>query len=365
MESLQFLDLSGCSKLKKFPEVEENMKHLSTLILQGTAIKRLPSSIEHLNGLALLSLDNCKSLKSLPSCVFKLKSLEGLFLLNCFRLKKLPEIEENMESLKSLYLAGTGLRELPSSVEHLNGLVWLNLENCKDLARLPGSVCKLTSLRYLTLSGCLELKKLPDDIGDLQCLEELQVNGSGIQEVPTSITLLSKLKRLLLGGCKEGESKSRTPVLSLRSSPCDSSYLSSLVWLDLSRKTFTTLPSSLSQLPRLQCLILDDCKSLRSLPEPPSSIVCLWANGCTSLETFPYPSNVYRARKFRRIDFRFSNCFRLVENEQSVSVEAILLGIWHIASNCTGKFQYPFDYMVCYVCSGRWRLFFGFLVKAK
>ena len=139
MESLQILDLSGCSKLKKFPEVQENMKHLSTLILHGTAIKRLPSSIKHLNELAL------------PSCVFKLKSLEGLFLLNCFRLKKLPEIEENMESLKSLYLAGTGLRELPSSVEHLNGLVWLNLENCKDLARLPGSVCKLTSLRYLTL----------------------------------------------------------------------------------------------------------------------------------------------------------------------------------------------------------------------
>ena len=82
-----------------------------------------------------------------------------------------------MESLKSLYLAGTGLKDLPSSVEHLN---WLNLENCKDLSRLPGSVCKLTSLRYLILSGCSDLKKLPDDIGGLQCLEEVQVNGSGI-----------------------------------------------------------------------------------------------------------------------------------------------------------------------------------------
>ena len=102
-----------------------------------------------------------------------------------------------MESLKSLYLAGTGLRKLPSSIEHLNGLVWWNLENCKDLACLRGSFCELTSLRYLTLSGCSELKKLTDDIGGLQCLEELQVNGSGIQGVPTSITLLSKLKRLL------------------------------------------------------------------------------------------------------------------------------------------------------------------------
>ena len=123
MESLQILNLSGCSKLTKFPEVQENMKHLSTLYLDGTAIKRLPSSIEHLNGLASLSLYNCKSLESLPSCIFKLKSLEVLSLSNCFRLKKLPEIEENMESLKHIYLDGTGLRELPSPIGHLNGLV--------------------------------------------------------------------------------------------------------------------------------------------------------------------------------------------------------------------------------------------------
>ena len=267
-----------------------------------------------------------------------------------------------MESLKHIYLDGTGLRELPSSIGHLNGLVWLNLGNCKDLTSLPGSICKLKSLWSLTLSGCSELKKLPDDTGGLQCLEELEANGSGIQEVSTSITLLSKLRRLLLAGCKEGEFKSRTQVLSLRSSPreglrlpslsslslpCDLSYLPSLVSLDLSRKTFTTLPGSLSQLPQLQCLILEDCKSLRSLPVPPSSIIALWADGCTSLETFSYPSNAYTARKFRRIDFRFSNCFRLVENEQNVSVEAILLGIQHVAS-----FKDPcYYYRVCYFCS--------------
>ena len=78
-----------------------------------------------------------------------------------------------MESLKHIYLDGTGLRELPSSIGHLNGLVWLNLGNCKDLASLPGSICKLKSLWSLTLSGCSELKKLPDDTGGLQCLEEL------------------------------------------------------------------------------------------------------------------------------------------------------------------------------------------------
>ena len=46
MESLEILTLSECSKLKKFPEVQECMKHLSELSLEGTAIKGLPLSIE-------------------------------------------------------------------------------------------------------------------------------------------------------------------------------------------------------------------------------------------------------------------------------------------------------------------------------
>ncbi|XP_034701582.1 disease resistance protein RPV1-like isoform X1 [Vitis riparia] len=356
MESLQNLNLSGCSKLKKFPEVQGAMDNLSELSLKGTAIKGLPLSIEYLNGLALLNLGECKSLDSLPSFIFKLKSLKTLILSNCSRLKKLPEIGENMESLKELFLDDTGLRELPSSIEHLNGLVLLKLKNCKKLASLPESICKLTSLQTLTLSGCSELKKLPDDMGSLQCLVKLKANGTGIQEVPTSITLLTKLEVLSLAGCKGGESKSRNLALSLRASPTDGlrpsflpvlcplkklnlsdcnllegglpSDLSSLSWLeclDLSRNSFITVPS-LSRLPRLNRLILEHCKSLRSLPELPSSIEELVANDCTSLETISNPSSAYAWRKSTFFYFEFSNCFRLVENEQRDNVEAILLG---------------------------------------
>ena len=67
MESLQNLNLSGCSKLKKFPEVQGAMDNLSELSLKGTAIKGLPLSIEYLNGLALLNLGECKSLDSFLS----------------------------------------------------------------------------------------------------------------------------------------------------------------------------------------------------------------------------------------------------------------------------------------------------------
>ena len=213
-------------------------------------------------------------------------------------------------------------------------------------------------------------------MGSPQWLAKLEANESGIQEVPTSITLLTKLEVLSLAGCKGGESKSRNLALCLRSSPTkglrpsflsvlcplkklnlsdcnlleadlpsDLGSLSSLECLDLSRNSFITLPASLSRLPRLQSLILEHCKSLQSLPELPSSIEELLANDCTSLETISNLSSAYAWRKSARFNFEFSNCFRLVENEQRDIVEAILLGIRLVPS--IPKFVVPSD-QVCY-----------------
>ena len=60
MESLEILMLSGCSKVKKIPEFAENMQQFRELSLNGTAIKKLPSSITYLTGLTLLNLRDCK-----------------------------------------------------------------------------------------------------------------------------------------------------------------------------------------------------------------------------------------------------------------------------------------------------------------
>ncbi|XP_034677378.1 disease resistance protein RUN1-like isoform X2 [Vitis riparia] len=331
MESLRILTLSGCSKLQQCPEVQGKMEQLAELSLEGTAIKGLPSSIEYLTGLALLNLKECKSLESLPNSIFMLKSLKTLILSNCTRLKKLPEIPENMESLMELFLDGSAIIELPSSIGCLNGLVLLNLKNCKKLAGLPQSICELTSLRTLILCGCSELKELPDDLGSLQCLVELKVDGTAIQEVPPSINLLTNLQELSLAGCKGWESKSWNLAFSFGSSPTleplrlprlsglyslktlnlsdcnllegalpiDLSSLSSLEWLDLSRNSFITIPASLSGLSRLNVLMLPYCKSLQSLPELPSSIEYLNAEACTSLETFSCSLSACTSKRWR------------------------------------------------------------------
>ena len=56
MEFLETFDVSGCSKLKKIPEFVGQMKRLSELSLGGSAVEKLPSSIELLSE-SLVKLD--------------------------------------------------------------------------------------------------------------------------------------------------------------------------------------------------------------------------------------------------------------------------------------------------------------------
>uniref|UniRef100_A0A7N2LHY9 ADP-ribosyl cyclase/cyclic ADP-ribose hydrolase n=1 Tax=Quercus lobata TaxID=97700 RepID=A0A7N2LHY9_QUELO len=60
MESLEILNLSNCSKIKRILEFMGNMECLSKLHLDGTAITKLPSSVEHLTNLAVLHLRDYK-----------------------------------------------------------------------------------------------------------------------------------------------------------------------------------------------------------------------------------------------------------------------------------------------------------------
>ena len=53
---LECLDLSGCLNCDNLPENLENLNGLKKLYLSGTTVKKLPSSIDGLTGLTLLTL---------------------------------------------------------------------------------------------------------------------------------------------------------------------------------------------------------------------------------------------------------------------------------------------------------------------
>ncbi|KAK2639901.1 hypothetical protein Ddye_027696 [Dipteronia dyeriana] len=322
LNNLRYLNLYGCINVTKFPLISGNIERLSLI---GTAIEEVPSSIQSLTNLTELDLSECTRLKHVSPSICKLKSLSTLDLTDCSQLETFPEILETMESLKSLDLSETPIKVLPSSIEHLNGLQLLTLSNCKNLEMLPSSICNLSCLERLDLSNCSELDKLPDNLGNLKSLKRLQVEGSAVDQLPTSITCLENLESLCCSGCR---GLTRLPPLSglhslrtLRSNNCnlieiheDIGCLSSLKRLELSGNMFESLPKSIKQLSKLKILSLRDCKMLRSLPEFPEGLKCLEAMDCDQLCQVPDASEFVRcinSKSHHFVNFIFTNSLNL------------------------------------------------------
>ena len=252
LEALEYLQLDGCSNFERFPEFQKNMENLSDISLADTAIKELPHSIRHLTRIWRLSLYNCKNLRSLPGHIFKMKSLKEICVYGCSNLECFEEIIEDMEHLKILFLYDVVITKLPSSIEHLKGLIRLDLNNCDNLETLPNSIGNLTRLQDLLVHDCPRLQKLPNSLRSLQCC----------------------LKRLYLCGCNlmEGEI------------PSDLWCLSSLKYLDVSGNHIRHIPTGIIQLSKLEGLYMNHCPTLEEIPELPSSLRLIQAHNCPCLK---------------------------------------------------------------------------------
>ncbi|KAG4122882.1 hypothetical protein ERO13_D11G295925v2 [Gossypium hirsutum] len=309
LKFLEKLDLKGCSRLEIFPEILETMERLRELDLSGMALKELPPLIGNLIGLELV-VNNCENLLCLPDNFYKLKSLKRLTLQGCSRLEIFPEILETMESLRDLDLSGTTLKELPSSIENLIGLIELSLNNCENLVCLPDSFYKLKSLEIVDICGFSNLV---------------------VENLLTAIGGRPVKQKDIVG-------------------------LSSLYRLDLSESNLENLPTTIKKFPCLEKLILRKCKRLKSLPELPPSLVYLDADDCTSLEDVSSIKKHFEqalfcqdidAVKVPSLVLMFTNCFKLGEKgvgndidvDDSTSVFCKNLG-----SECCEEM--PFEQMV-------------------
>ncbi|CAL1409765.1 unnamed protein product [Linum trigynum] len=201
LRKLTSLSLLGCLKVRKLPEIVVPMECLVELILDETSIEKLPISIHNLGSLAVLSLRFCKNLRSLPSSITTLKSLKKLDLSGCLKLKRFPDIESGFISLEELFLDQTGIEELPSTIQHLSGLVLLSLRFCKSFSGLPSSISRLNSLRRLDLYNCSKLDTFPDILEIMEGLRELCLDWTNIEILPPSFNKLIGLELLSIKGC--------------------------------------------------------------------------------------------------------------------------------------------------------------------
>ncbi|KAF2297219.1 hypothetical protein GH714_019556 [Hevea brasiliensis] len=164
LTDLSYLDLTGCSKITKFPEASVFLKYL---YLSETAIEEVPQSIQFLTGLVTLKLTNNKKLLSLSSSICKLKCLKTLDLSGCSKFECFPEILEPMEVLATLRVSQTAIKYFPSPIENVKFLETLHLNECKNLVSLPSNIHQLSRLEEIDLTYCkglLSLPKLPSSL---------------------------------------------------------------------------------------------------------------------------------------------------------------------------------------------------------
>ncbi|KAJ0763444.1 putative TIR domain, P-loop containing nucleoside triphosphate hydrolase [Helianthus annuus] len=256
LPNLKILDLSDSTNLIKTPDFE-GLPCLERLILRGCeSLEEIHPSIGYHKRLVFVDMSFCNRLERFPP-IIHMKKLETLNLYYCKQLQQFPDIQSNMDSLVTLNLHNTGIEIIPPSVRlFCTNLVSFNLSDCCKLKRIEGNFHLLKSLKDLNLSYC----------------EGLSFHHDGSVSLPQFPRFLRKLD---LSWCKLGDGDIPSEIF------CE---LLNLQVLDLSRNNFSRLHSSISQLPGLKLLNLSHCINLVELPDLPSSIAILHAEGCDSLE---------------------------------------------------------------------------------
>jgi Leucine-rich repeat (LRR) protein len=247
LESLENFILSGCSKLKKFSEIGTNMKRLSELYLDGTAVEEMPLSIKHLTSLTLLSLQDCKNLSSFPGV--NLPSLKILNLSGC-----------KVQTPKSWLLQGLSLIRAP--YDFLKDYFFPIQEAVNLLLPRFRFIASLNLTDHNLWDGAL-----PDDLSCLSSLQYLDLSRNNFTHLPDSISQLSQLKSLTLNDCSRLQSLPVLPLsigfLTIKRCPLLENYSNQIVVWTSGETGFTIVNSYCGDdaLCRLPSSPYEDCET--------------------------------------------------------------------------------------------------------
>ncbi|XP_073262955.1 LOW QUALITY PROTEIN: TMV resistance protein N-like [Populus alba] len=345
MKCLNLLQINGVHLTGSFKLLSKELMWICWL---QCPLKYLPSDFI-LDNLVVLDTQysNLKELWKGEKILNKLKILN---LSHSQNLIKTPNLYSS--SLEKLILKGcSSLVEVHQSIGNLTSLIFLNLKGCCSLKILPESVGNVKSLEILNISGCSQFEKLPECMGDMESLTELLADGIENEQILSSIGKLKYVRRLSLCGYSSAPPSSLISagvlnwkrwlpasfiewisVKRLELSNCglsdhaincvDFRGLSALKELNLDGNKFSSLPSGIGFLPKLEYLTLNACKYLVSISDLPSSLYCLDACNCKSLKRVRIP-----IESMKELDIRLHESHSL---EEIQGIEGLSNSLWHI-----------------------------------
>nr|TKR86054.1 hypothetical protein D5086_0000242090 [Populus alba] len=156
-------------------------KNLERLRLEDCpSLTEVPSSLQYLDKLEEIDLRGCYNLRSFP--MLDSKVLSDLLISRCLDVTMCPTISQNMTQITKfpeisgditiLELKGTPIKEVPSSIQFLTRLRWLNMSCCSKLESFPEIT---VPMKWFAITP---IKELPLSIKDMVrnvwiCMEHL------------------------------------------------------------------------------------------------------------------------------------------------------------------------------------------------
>ncbi|KGN51651.2 hypothetical protein Csa_008503 [Cucumis sativus] len=268
LKSLEVLNLSRCRKIEEIPDLSASSNLKELYLRECDRLRIIHDSIgRSLDKLIILDLEGCKNLERLPIYTNKLESLELLNLASCLKLETFFD---------------SSFRKFPSHLK-FKSLKVLNLRDCLNLEEIT-DFSMASNLEILDLNTCFSLRIIHESIGSLDKLITLQLDlCHNLEKLPSSL----KLKSL--------DSLSFTNCYKLEQLPEFDENMKSLRVMNLNGTAIRVLPSSIGYLIGLENLNLNDCANLTALPNEIhwlKSLEELHLRGCSKLDMFPPRSSL-------------------------------------------------------------------------
>ncbi|OMO84481.1 NB-ARC domain-containing protein [Corchorus capsularis] len=158
--------------------LEDEERKVFERIKPGNSMIKTLGGDKKEEAISSLVIDGSHLCRELPETFFQTKQhLKVLAIVNP-RLKTFPFSDSKMENLVVLVLRGAYL-----------------LEDCKHIA-------KLKALKALEISGATYLEEIPDGLfNDVPRLRSLNLSALGIKVLPSSVSNLTELRRLIVRQC--------------------------------------------------------------------------------------------------------------------------------------------------------------------